>query len=172
MAVCASQLEAAAKVMTDSDSEPQTDPKPAPSPLDCLRNIGKYELEILSGDKHTEGGFCRVYRSQYRTQSSNKQAAIKVSLHAVEDCEHDFKARQLLSLILLLLTRKPSNPVALACSGLHTKGNGRCTRVWLLAGHRIVKDLAFQLYTNVSQTAEDCHTVCLKQFSSQVQTFK
>ena len=78
--------------MTDTDSKPQTDVKPAASPLDCLRNVGKYELEMLSGEEHTEGGFCRVYRSQYKTQSSNKQAAIKVSLHAVEDCEHDIKA--------------------------------------------------------------------------------
>ena len=158
--------------MTDSDSEPRTDSKPAPNPLDSLRKIGKYELEVLSGDKHTEGGFCRVYRSQYKTQSSNRQAAIKVSLHAVEDCECDFKARQLLSMLLLLLLRKLSNVAALPCSGLHTRENGRCTRVWLLAGRRIVKTLAFQLCMNVSQTAEDCHTVGLKQSSSQVQTCK
>ena len=75
--------------MTDSESEP------ARNPLDCLRRIGRYELEILSGDKHTEGGFCRVYRSQYKRQSSEKQAAIKVSLRAVEDCENDIKARNL-----------------------------------------------------------------------------
>lgn len=137
--------------MTDSDSEPQTDSKPALNPLDSLRKIGKYQLQALSGDKHTEGGFCRVYHSQYKTQSSNGQAAIKVSLHAVEDCECDVKARQLLSMFLLLLLGKLSNVVALACSGLHTRGNGRCTRVWLLAGRKIVKALAFQLYMNVSQ---------------------
>lgn len=86
-----------------NDSESESGPKQARSPLDCLRRIGRYELEVLSGDKHTEGGFCRVYRSQYKTQSSEKQAAIKVSLRAVEDCEHDIKARRLLSTCLLLL---------------------------------------------------------------------
>ena len=135
--------------MTDSDSEPQTDSKLAPRPLDCLRNIGKYELEILSGDEHTEGGFCRVYRCQYKTQSSNKQAAIKVSLHAVEDLEHDIKAKAFT--VSAAADSQVSNIVALACSGLHTRGNGKCTRGWRLAGHRLVKAQAFQLYTNVSE---------------------
>lgn len=90
--------------MTDSESE--TGFKPARSPLDCLRKIGRYELERLSGDRHTEGGFCRVYRSQYKTQTSEKPAAIKVSLRAVEDCENDIKARQLLSISLVLLLTK------------------------------------------------------------------
>lgn len=91
--------------MTDSESET---PARSCNPLDCLRKIGRYELERLSGDKHTEGGFCRVFRSQYKTQSSEKQAAIKVSLHAVEDCENDIKARQLLSMFLLILLTKLS----------------------------------------------------------------
>ena len=160
--------------MTDSDSELHTDSEPAPSPLDCLRNIGKYELEILSGDKHTEGGFCRVYRSQYRTQSSNKQAAIKVSLHAVEDCEHDCKARQLLSLVAVA----DSQAFTHCCLGMQWIAYKKEWQMYQIlafgrsqAGQSSGIPAIYECEPN-TRFGKDCHTVCLKQLSSQAQTFE